>query len=173
MVKKTFILIAIFSILSPVMSFGFDCNKPDFGATLQELNKDGYFIKYMEKDGVSYYNFTGACKMEAHYLYNPAISFAFIDGKLFARIFRASGTDLEDRVALEQRLSKLMGISDMKKKQEGDLRIYQWRNEKEKTTLKIKINEKTREQKGAYYYEPLRELLKAKMNTKDPVDEME
>ena len=172
--KKTFILIGCFVMLFPLLSFGFDCNHPDFGSTIQELNTDGYFIKYMEKGGVSYYNYTGSCRMEMHSFENPAIAFAFIDNQLFARIIRTSGADLEKtRAKFDERVSKQIGTSDMKKKQEGDLLIYQWANEKEKTKIKIKINNKTLETKGAYYYEPLREKLKSKSQTVDPVDEME
>ena len=46
--KKVFIPIACFVTFFPLLCFGFDCNRPDFGSPIQDLNKDGYFIKYME-----------------------------------------------------------------------------------------------------------------------------
>jgi hypothetical protein len=172
--KKTSILVSCFVMLFPLLSFGFDCNHPDFGSTIQELNKDGYFVKYMEKGGVSYYNYTGSCRMEMHSFDNPAIAFAFVEDQLFARIIRAHESDLETSLAtLEERVSKQIGTSHIKKKQEGDLLIYQWVNEKDKTQFKIKINKKINEQKGAWYFEPLREKLKSKSQAGDPVDEME
>lgn len=122
---------------------------------------------------MSYYNYTGACRMDIHSVQNPAIAFAFIDDKLYARIIRTSGTDLDpDHAKFEERVSKQIGTSDVKKKKEGDLLIYQWTNEKEKTIIKAKINTKTLEQKGAYYYEPLRKQLESKSQTADPVDEI-
>lgn len=164
-------------MLFPMLSFGFDCGKPDFGATLQELNKDGYFVKYMEKGGVSYYNYTGPCRMQVHSEDNPAIAFAFVDDQLFARINRIHRLSTDDlkkaRARFVEKVSKIMGSSDVTMKQDGDWEILQWVNEKEKTKLKAKMNTKTLELKGAYYYEPLREKLKSKNQTVDPVGEME
>jgi hypothetical protein len=170
--KKTCILIGCLVMFFPLLSFGFDCNSPDFSSTIQDLNKDGQFVKYMEKGGVSYYNYTGPCRMGMHSFQNPAIAYAFVDDQLFARIVTTYGDYSEKaRATFEERVSKQIGTSTMTKKQEGDWLIYQWANEKEKTKFKVKFNTKTLEQKGAFYYEPLREKLKSKGGTADSVDE--
>ena len=170
--KKTLILIGCFVTFFPLLSFGFDCSKPDFGATLQELNKDGYFVKYMEKGGVSYYNYTGPCRFQIHSTDNPAIAFAFVDDQLYARIIRTSDYPGKSHGGHEA-ISELMHTTDIKEKQEGDLIIYQWVNEKEKTKYKVKFNTKTGDHKSAWYYEPFREKLKAKSQVLDPVGEIE
>jgi len=56
------ILVIAFVLCFPLLSFGFDCVYVPFGASIQEINKDGEFVKYMEKEGVSYYNYTGPWK---------------------------------------------------------------------------------------------------------------
>jgi hypothetical protein len=66
MLKKLSVFLGCFILAAPLLSHAFDCNKPEFGARIENLNKDGYFVKYMEKSGISYYNYTGACQMEVH-----------------------------------------------------------------------------------------------------------
>ena len=58
MLKKMCFITGFFILAFPLLAQSFDCNKPDFGARIEELNKDGYFVKYMEKAGISYYNYT-------------------------------------------------------------------------------------------------------------------
>ncbi len=172
--RKIFILISCFVTLFPILSFGFDCNNLTFGTSLQELNKDGYFVKYMEKGGVSYYNYTGPCKMPMHSIKNPAISYAFINDQLYAQILTVSGVGIETiDPDIEKKLSLHAKSPNVKRTQEGDWVIYQGVNEKENTKIKTKINTKLRLQKGAYYYEPLRAKLKAQSQAIDPVDEVE
>ncbi|MCJ2164737.1 MULTISPECIES: hypothetical protein [unclassified Pseudodesulfovibrio] len=69
----------------PVPVHAFDCGKVAFGTPLSELD-GGNFILYMEKDGVSYYNYTGPCRTALHEYTNPAIAFAAVDGRIYARI---------------------------------------------------------------------------------------
>ena len=57
-------------------------------------------------------------------------------------------------------MSKQIGTDTFSVKQEGDWWVYQWFNEKDKLKIKVKINSKTKESKGAFYYEPLRAKLK-------------
>jgi hypothetical protein len=176
MIKRAFFIISCFFVLLPSLSLGFDCNRPDFGVPLQELNKDGYFIKYMEKDGISYYNYTGPCRMEMHSVANPAISFVFFEDQLYARIIRTLNEEGDPETArrkLEERVSKQIGTTQMQKKLDGDWWIYQWGNDKEKLKFKIKIHSKTNERKTAFYYEPIREKIKSKAQVVDPVDEVE
>ena len=156
----------------PLLAYSFDCNNPDFGARIEDLNKDGYFVWYMEKGGISYYNYTGPCRMDTHEKYNPSISFAFIDNQLYARIMKISEREgsIEDiRKNMEKNVSKQIGTSPYEIKQDGDWWIYQWRNEKDKLKYKVKINSKTKVGKGAFYYEPLRAKLANLNQADDPV----
>jgi hypothetical protein len=172
MLKKMCFIMGCLILVFPLLAQSFDCNKPDFGAGIEELNKEGYFIKYMEKGGISYYNYTGPCRMEMHKNVNPSISYAFIDDKLYARIVNVS--EERDsfeviRKRIEGNIFKQIGTTPVEMKEDGDWWMYQWFNEKEKLKFKIKINRKTRESKGAFYYEPLRSKLKLINDADDPV----
>jgi len=72
--KRSWLVIGFFVMVFPLIAYGFNCNKPDFGARIEDLNKDGYFVKYMEKGGISYYNYTGPCRMEMHDHVSSSIS---------------------------------------------------------------------------------------------------
>ena len=91
--KKICFFIAFIILAFPLLAQSFDCNKPDFGARIEDLNKDGYFVWYMEKGGISYYNYTGPCRMEMHGHYNQSFFFAFIDDQLYARIINISPSE--------------------------------------------------------------------------------
>ncbi len=164
-------IMGIFILAFPLPAQSFDCNKPDFGARIEDLNKDGYFVKYKEKDGISYYNYTGPCHMDVHGYYNPSISFAFIDNQLYARIMNISEREdsIEDiRISMEKNVFKQIGTSPYDIAQEGDWWIYQWYNEKDNLKFKVKINSKTKVGKSAFYYEPLRAKLKLMNEADDP-----
>lgn len=170
MLKKTS-LIMVCLILIPFMAQGFDCNKPDFGARIEDLDKNGFFIKYMEKGGITYYNYTGPCRMDMHHHVNPSISFAFIDNELYARLVeipeREGYTeDIRDR--MEKNVSRQVGTQPYSIKQDGYWWVYQWFNEKDGLKYKVKIHSKTNKGKSACYYEPLRAKLKNLKATDDP-----
>jgi hypothetical protein len=172
MLKKVSVFIGCFVLALPLLSYGFNCNKPDFAAKLEDINKDGYFVKYMEKAGISYYNYTGPCRMDAHSNFNPAISYAFIDGQLYARIINLTENNQnveEVKSKFEKNVSRQIGTAPREIKQDGDWWIYQWFNEKDNLKYKIKYNEKTGEGKGAFYYEPLRAKLPNLKEEDDPV----
>ncbi|MCX5883635.1 MAG: hypothetical protein NTU74_18120 [Deltaproteobacteria bacterium] len=171
MLKKMCSIIVFFILAFPLLAQSFDCNKPDFGARIEDLNKDGFFIKYMEKGGISYYNYTGVCRMDMHDHVNPSISYAFIDNQLYARIINVSGEkdSLEViRKRMEGHISKQIGTLPVEMKQDGDWWMYQWFNEKEKLKYKVKIHSKTKEAKAVFYYEPLRAKLKLMNEADDP-----
>lgn len=170
MQKKMSMLIFTFILAIPFLSYGFDCNKPDFGAKLEDINKDGYFVKYMEKAGISYYNYTGPCRMELHDNTNPSISYAFIENRLYARISRLEITDpIKAKSRVEERVFRQIGDSKLEKRQEGDWSIYQWYNEKDQLKYKIKFHNLSNLGKSAFYYEPLRSRLKFTKDSDDPV----
>jgi len=172
MLKKMSFFMGCFILVLPLLAHGFDCNKPDFGARIEDLNKDGYFVKYMEKGGISYYNYTGPCRMDVHDQNNPSISYAFIDNQLYARIITTLNMvdNLDNFISkIEKQVYRQIGTPQYKMKQEGDWLEYQWFNEKDNLKLKIKINKKTKVGKGAFYYEPLRAKLPNLKEADDPV----
>jgi hypothetical protein len=172
MLKKLSFFMGCYILVLPLLAHGFDCNKPDFGARLEDLNKDGYFVKYMEKTGISYFNYTGPCRMELHSQYNPSISYVFIENQLYARIITTSHMEgnLDDLISrIERQVSRQVGTPQYQMKQVGDWLEYQWFNEKDNLKLKIKINNKLKVAKGAFYYEPLRAKLPNLNENDDPV----
>jgi hypothetical protein len=171
MLKKISFIMGFFILAVPLMAIGFDCNQPDFGARIEDLNTDGFFIKYMEKGGISYYNYTGACRMEMHHHVNPLISYAFIDNQLYARIIsipekEGQIEDIRDR--MEKNVSKQVGTQPYSMKQNGDWWVYQWFNEKNNLKYKVKIHGKTNEGKSVCYYEVLRSKLNNINDADDP-----
>jgi len=172
MQKKMCFIMGFFILAFPLLAQSFDCNKPDFGTRIEELNKDGYFVKYMEKAGISYYNYTGPCRMEVHDRFTPSISYAFIDNQLYARLVKIPENegrteDIRDR--MEKYVSKQVGTQPYSMKQDGDWWVYQWFNEKDNIKFKVKVHSKTNECIGAFYYEPLRAKLKLINDDDDPV----
>jgi len=172
MLKKMCFIMGFFILAFPLLAQSFDCNKPDFGARIEELNKDGYFVKYMEKAGISYYNYTGPCRMEVHERFTASISYAFVDNQLYARLVKIPENegrteDIRDR--MEKYVSKQIGTQPYSMKQDGDWWVYQWFNEKDNIKFKVKVHSKTNEGKGAFYYEPLRAKLKLINDDDDPV----
>ena len=171
MQKKMSMLIFTFILAIPLLSYGFDCNKPDFGAKLEDINKDGYFVKYMEKDGIAYYNYTGPCRMDMHEESNPAYAFAFIDNQLYARIARfplLGRTPEYIKDKMEKIVSKQIGNTGYEKKQDGDWTVYQWINKQDQMKFKVKINTKIQDGKAAFYYEPLRAKLPKSAEADEP-----
>ena len=169
--KKMSLIMGWLFLMLPYIAQGFDCNKPDFGARIEDLNKDGYFIKYKEKGGISYYNFTGPCRMEVHGHDSPSISYAFIDNQLYARIINIPEREdgIEDiRSRMENMVSKQIGTQPFDIKEDGGWWVYQWFNEKNNLKFKVKINSKTKAGKSAFYYEPLRAKLKLINEADDP-----
>jgi hypothetical protein len=102
---------------------------------------------------------------------NPAITFAFIENQLYARIVRIqeeSADPVDARKRLEDRVLRQIGDSKLDKHQDGDWWIYQWYNEKEQIRFKVKMHSMTNERKSAFYYEPLRTRLKIIDDADDP-----
>lgn len=145
----------LFIITISSTTFAFDCGRIEFGTPMSELD-DGFFVPYMEKGGVTYYNYTGPCRMGLHEYTNPAISFAFVDDRIYARLIRTFDNDIG------QVLAKVEAVTGPAEKmtREGDWLIYHWSFPKDLKS-KIKYNEMTHEIRSAIYYEPLRDLLKA------------
>ena len=163
-IRISIVLSLCLVLAAPMVSLGFDCNNPQFGADLEELNQDNGFVKYLLKGGVSYYNYTGVCRMTLHEKVNPAISWAFIQNKLYARIIKVSNYQ---QVELERWANRQYGPPD-RLGEEGDWKLYIREFKDKNTVVKIKYNKKTKELKSTIYYEPLRAQLDAPEQDLDP-----
>jgi hypothetical protein len=161
-----FVAVFVATALCCQRAAAFECGKLDFGAKLSDID-DGNFVFYMEKEGVSYYNYVGVCRLPVHEKASPAIAYAFIDGKYYARIIRAVGREKEDILA------------DMKKsfctpvavRNEGDWSLYQC-DLPQDIEFKFKYNNKTGEAKTAAYSKSLREKI-GKGGKADPAEFLE
>ncbi|MFH1139478.1 MAG: hypothetical protein V1816_25625 [Pseudomonadota bacterium] len=153
-------------LLPPAAALGFECMNPPFGAGLAELNRNGDFVKYMEKGGVAYYNYVGPCRLNIHDRANPAISWAFIQDQLYARVIRCSN---DSRELLEKTLLKQWG-PPKRVTREGDWTVYIRQFDNNTKTFKAKFNNRTRETKLSFYHEPLRAKLKDSEKALDPAN---
>ncbi|GFK95286.1 hypothetical protein NNJEOMEG_03145 [Fundidesulfovibrio magnetotacticus] len=152
----------VFSVFLASASYAFDCGKLDFGAKLSDLD-DGNFILYKQVDGVSYYNYVGNCRLQVHQDACPAISYAFVDGKYYARIIKVSGRHKED---ILNKMKAAFG-QQIKVKKSGVWTQYSC-NMTEDVELKIKCNDKTGEVRSAAYSVKLRDQLARNLKN-DPV----
>jgi len=148
------VFVALFAL--PAVAGDFNSIYPPFGEKMVNLDNASYFVKYMEKGSVSYYNYLGPREKDPIYEHSsPHMVYAFVDSKLYARISRNWG---EDFSVISANMEKVFGAPD-KRYEEGDWTVCQWNTLKgEDITLKVKFNKTTREVKTAHYYNPLRKL---------------
>ncbi|QAZ68281.1 hypothetical protein [Solidesulfovibrio carbinolicus] len=152
---RSFMVVAImmFSALYVHQAQAFECGKLEFGAKLGDMD-DGNFVLYMEKDGVTYYNYVGACRLPVHQKASPAIAYAFVDGKYYARIIRVAGREKKDILAdMEKSFCKPVSV-----KNEGDVSLYQCDLPND-IEFKFKYNNKTGEARTAAYSKALRKSI--------------
>ena len=162
---RSFIFVALFVLtaLCPQRAQSFECGKLDFGAKLSDID-DGNFILYAEKEGVSYYNYVGICRLPVHEKASPAIAYAFIDGKYYARIIRVVGRDKNDILAdMKTKLCTPVSAKD-----DGEWSLYSCDLPND-IEFKFKYNNKTGEAKTAAYSKPLREKI-GKSSKADPAE---
>lgn len=133
----------------------FDCKDPQYGKALSDLDSDGYFVKFKEQGGVSYYNFTGPCKFGIHERLAPILVYAFVNGRLYARITQTFNDDFE----IVRQVATRNG-GEPKMSMDGGWTVMIWDFPEKDMKLKIKYNKKTNATKSAMYYEPLRKELK-------------
>lgn len=158
-----FVVVIFLSTLCFQSAMAFECGKLDFGAKLSDID-DGNFVFYMKKEGVSYYNYVGSCRLAVHEKASPAIAYAFIDGKYYARIIRVIGRDKKDILAdMKKSLCTPITVKD-----EGEWSLYRCDLPND-TEFKFKYNNKTGEAKTAAYSKPLRERI-GKSSKADPAD---
>lgn len=134
----------------------FDCKDPQFGKSLSDLDAEGYFVKFKEQGGVSYYNFTGPCKLGIHERLAPIMVYAFVNGRLYAKITQTFNDDFEivKKVATKNSGEPKMSMS-------GGWTVMSWDFSEKDLKFKIKFDKKTNATKAAMYYEPLRKELEA------------
>lgn len=150
--SMSFLLLTVLCFSAPALAF--DCGHIVFGTPMSELD-DGNFVPYLEKNGVTYYNYTGSCRMALHEYTNPAIAFAVVDGRIYARIIRTFDGDIG------QTLAKVQAAAGppVKTYKDGEWDVYTW-NFPNDVESKLKHNRNTGEIRSAVYYTPLRAKLK-------------
>lgn len=173
MKKSPFIAILFFLFLvTQAHAVEFNCWMPPFGADLQDLNKNGEFVKYKEIGEISYYNYTGPCKFELHKHTTPTVAFAFVDEKLYARLLSFPSPDELGKVSMKalldegdismKTLQNKDGSApkiDTKEYKDGDWEVVQIVNQGDDRITKIKFNRKLRVIKSAVYSKPIHDML--------------
>ena len=149
---------------SPALAGGFDCNFPPFGESLSALNKNGDFIKYSEKNGVSYYNYTNKCVLPIHDKVAPAIVFAFVEDRLYSKIvFYNLPPSQEDASFINFMMAEcgnlLAGEIHPVSDEGGEWESYEALMKGREIIIKFKLNRTTRQMKSSWYYLPLKDEL--------------
>lgn len=145
---------------------GFDCAKPPYGKPLASMNDDGYFVKFYEDSGVTYYNFTGPCKLGVHERLAPIIVYGVADGKLYSRIMKTEHDNID---IIKQVTTKLAGTP--KTTTEGEWTVMRWSFPEKMMKMKLKYNNATRATKSALYFEPLRPGQDSGPGVEDSLDD--
>jgi len=152
MPRRLLLLCCLLCLIAATARAGeFDCAKPPYGKPLAEVNDHDYFVKFMEKDGVSYYNFTGPCRLGVHERLAPVIVYGVVDGRLYDRIMRTEHDNID---IIKQVTTKLAGTPETET--DGDWLVMSWDFPEKKMKMKLKYNNATKATKSAIYYEPLR-----------------
>ena len=150
-------LLAIFAAV-PALAGGFDCLNPPFGQKLADLEYAEHFVKYAEKGGVAYYNYTGPRIPDpAREIASPRVSYGFVEGRLYTLIFQNS--DVPKGKVMEM-IRSAYGMTPRHAYDEGDWSVFVWNAPERKLDFKLKFNNATSEMKAAFYYLPLKERLK-------------
>ena len=144
-------LVTALLLAANAMAGEFDCAKPPYGKQLASMNDHDYFVKFMEKAGVSYYNYTGPCKLGVHERLSPIIVYGVVNGNLYSRVMKTENDNID---IIKQVTTKLAGTP--KTVAEGDWTVMSWDFPEKKMTMKLKFNNVTKATKSAIYYEPLR-----------------
>lgn len=146
-----FVVLLSLCVCLPAQAGGFDCAKPPYGKDLSSMDDHDYFVKFMEKDRVTYYNYTGPCRLGVHERLAPVIVYGVVDGKLYSRIMRTEHDDID---IIKSVTTKLAGTPVTTT--EGDWLVMRWDFPEKRMRMKLKYNKATKATKSAIYYEPLR-----------------
>lgn len=153
MLQRALLMACLCSLLwaGGAQAGGFNCAKPPYGEALSSINDNDYFVKFLELDGVSYYNYTGPCRLGVHDRLAPVIVYGVVDGKLYCRVMRTENDNID---IIQQVTTKLAGTP--KTTTEGDWQVMRWNFPEKRIKMKLKYNNVTKATKSAIYYEPLR-----------------
>ena len=149
-----FSLLMLAALLPPIPARAFDCVSPPFGEDFATLNRDREFEKYDERGGISYYHYTGDCRLDP-FEDQEDVSWGFVAGKLYARYAQGEEIDME----LPVRLITLKFKQEPKVERDGDWVVHTWRIPEDELKYKKKFNQKTQQSKTVLYYLPLSEHL--------------
>jgi len=156
--KKSLLCIALLICWTGLANAGkFDCVNLPFGKDLSEFNQENHFIKYLEKDGISYYNYVGSCVIEQQKRINIAIAYGFVDNKLYARYVTVpnNAEAHADKDMIVRNITRKLGVKP-KMYTDGDWDVVDWNMPDKQQKYKLKFNTKTTMSKSVYYYTPLR-----------------
>lgn len=168
--KRAFVLSLLACLLIPalVLAKDFDCVNPAFG---DEIGNYEHFLKYKEKGGIEYYNYTGPCELPVLMLKSVDIAYGVIDGKIYAQIISVHGEDvlrfLDFQVLVNLTSKRIQIMTAPETKKEGDWDIAVWKDEEKKLKAKLKQSIKTGQFKLAFYYWPLKGGLEEAEETED------
>ncbi|MBI9112755.1 hypothetical protein [Maridesulfovibrio ferrireducens] len=158
--KKILIICFILLLALPAMASEFNCQFPPYGQKVDLLNQEGTFLKHKEKNGISYYKYTGGCELNIEKLVSPVVQyFGFIDQKMYCNILTFT---LPETLPIEEfeeycfNLLKGYIVDPVKRTEEGDWKITKCNHSMEGLIIKFKFNRKTRAGKVGWYYTPLR-----------------
>lgn len=162
----TALLMISLAISCPAAAF--DCaDNTIYGKKIEEID-DGNFVFYKKSGGVSYYNHVGKCFIkDVHDKSSPAIAYAFVDGRLYARII-AVKRDLQEVLS---ELSAFLKMKPEKIKDGPEWIEYIWKKPDD-IVFKVKYNKKTGCTRIAKYKGDIREKLSAGI-TADPAEQPE
>lgn len=159
--KKAIIICFILLMAIPAAAEDFNCKFPPFGKNLDELHEQGMFLKHKEKNGITYYTYTGNCTLNINkYVSEVDQYFGFIDHKLYCNILSFKLPQDVSYVEFEEYCHNLIKdyiVGPIKTKEKGDWIIKRYKDKLEGLIIKLKYNKKTREEKVAWYYTPLKE----------------
>lgn len=142
----------------PVLADGFDSLNPPYGKKLTDMEYTDQFVKYQEKNGVSYYNYLGPrIPNPAYEISSPHLAYGFVEGRLYTLIFE--NRDMPKDKVMEQ-IRSAYSMVPKHAYDEGDWSIFVWNSPEKKLDFKLKFNNRTMEMKSAFYYLPLKEKLK-------------
>ncbi|GAB7078943.1 hypothetical protein [Megalodesulfovibrio paquesii] len=152
-------MVIVLACVGLAQAKSFNCDDPPFGDDIREFDAADRFIKYMEKEGISYYNYAGTCAIEQQRRVNPAIAYGFVDNKLYTRIITISNNADANATPelIARNVTTQFGVTP-KEYTEGDWKILSWDLPEKKLKFKLKFNLKTNMSKSAYYFTPLKPL---------------
>lgn len=156
--KKSLLCFALLLCWAGLANAGkFDCVNLPFGKDLGEFNQENNFVKYGEKDGVSYYNYVGSCVIEQQKRLNIAIAYGFVENKLYARYITVpNNADAHaDKELIVKNITTKLGVKP-KVYEDGPWYVVEWNMPEKNLKYKMKFNTKTSMSKSVYYYTPLR-----------------